>query len=387
MDDRVFFEGLAAEATICAYCGYCRSVCPTYDGVGWESCSPRGRIQLTRLLLEGNRLSADQMKRLYQCTLCGHCTQACSTHIDLRRFWLSARAETVTHGLAPNGLGAAADNVAGTGNVYGYPNAERAGWAEYIEDAPPDLYQRDRAGVVYFVGCSSSFSPRAQRIAEAFVRVMTAAGVDFSILGEGELCCGFPLLAAGMRDRAEALVELNLARFRSVGAATAVFTCPACRMMWLEEYASHLPGVRMLHSTELLVELAAAGRIPLKGLVKEVTYHDPCDLARNGGVYEPPRRLLAAIPGLCFREAHERRERGLCCGGGGDLEMVDSALVGRVAARTVAKLEATGTQTIVTACPQCVRTLTRGLEEGAPGIEVLDIVEVVAGALDLQAKP
>ena len=387
MDDRVFFEGLAAEAAICAYCGYCRTVCPTYDGVGWESCSPRGRIQLTCLLLEGSQLSADHMKRLYQCTLCGHCTQVCPTHIDLRRFWLAARAETVSRQLAPQGLDSVAGRVAGTGNIYGYPNAERAGWAEYMEDAPPDLYQRDRAEVVYFVGCSSSFSPRVQRIAEAFVRVMTAAGVDFSILGDGELCCGFPLLAAGMRDQAEALIERNLARFRATGATTIAFTCPACRMMWLEEYAPHLPGVRMLHSTELLAELSAAGRLPFKEVVRQVTYHDPCDLARNGGVYDPPRRLLAAIPGLQFLEAHERRERGLCCGGGGDLEMVDSDLVGRVAARTVGKLAATGAQTIVTACPQCVRTLTRGTEEGAAGIEVLDIVELVAGALDAQAQP
>lgn len=387
MEERVFFEGLASEAAICAYCGYCRTVCPTYDGVGWESCSPRGRIQLTRMLLEGGRLSADHMRRLYQCTLCGHCTEVCSTRIDLRSFWLAARTETVAHKLAPQGLETVAGRVSDTGNIYGYPNAERAGWAEYMEDAPPDLYQRDRAEVVYFVGCSSSFSPRVQRIAEAFVRVMTAAGVDFSILGEGELCCGFPLLAAGMRDHADALVAQNLARFRETGATAAVFTCPACRMMWLEEYAPHLPGVRMLHSTELLAELSAAGRLPLKETARRVTYHDPCDLARNGGVYDPPRQLLAAVPGLRFLEAHERRERALCCGGGGDLEMVDAELVGRIAVQTVGKLASTGAETIVTACPQCVRTLTRGAQGNASGIEVLDIVELVAGALDVQARP
>src|SRR5512136_2421911 len=82
MSDPVFFKGLTDEALICAYCGYCRTVCPTYTGVGWESCSPRGRIQLTRLMLEGTVLTAEQMMRLYQCTLCGHCTQVCSTRID-----------------------------------------------------------------------------------------------------------------------------------------------------------------------------------------------------------------------------------------------------------------------------------------------------------------
>ncbi len=383
MSDPVFFKGLTDEALICAYCGYCRTVCPTYSGVGWESCSPRGRIQLTRLMLEGTRLSAEQMMRLYQCTLCGHCTQVCSTRIDLREFWLEARQQTVTRELSPKGLSVASDNVARTGNVYGYQNDERAGWAEYMDDAPADLYQRDQAEVVYFVGCSSSFSPRVQRIAESFVRVMTAAQVNFTILGEGEVCCGFPLVAAGMKDQARTLVERNLERVRATGATTIVFTCPACRMMWLEEYARHLPGVRLLHSTELVAELIAAQKLPRKVLNLTVTYHDPCDLARNGGVYDAPRQVLAAMPGLQLIEMHERRERGLCCGGGGDLEMVDPALAQRVAARTAGKLAATGAQSIVTACPQCVRTLTRGAETSAPGVEVVDLVELVARALDV----
>jgi heterodisulfide reductase subunit D len=128
--------------------------------------------------------------------------------------------------------------------------------------------------------------------------------------------------------------------------------------------------------------LTAALRLPLKDVKQVVTYHDPCDLARNGGVYDAPRQVLAAIPSLQLVEVHERRERGLCCGGGGDLEMVDPALAGRVAARTAGKLAATGAQAIVTACPQCVRTLARGAEQSAPGVEVKDVVELLAEALD-----
>jgi heterodisulfide reductase subunit D len=154
----------------------------------------------------------------------------------------------------------------------------------------------------------------------------------------------------------QALIEHNLARVRATGATTIVFTCPACRMMWREEYAPHLPGVRMLHATELLVELLKDRRLALKDVKRLVTYHDPCDLARNGGVYDPPRQVLAALPGVQLVEVHERRERGLCCGGGGDLEMVDPALSQRVATRTVGKLATTGAEAIVTACPQCVRT-------------------------------
>lgn len=382
MSEPVFFEGLLTETIVCAHCGYCRAVCPTYAGVGWESCSPRGRIELTRLMLEATPITADQMMRLYQCTMCGACTTVCPTRIDLREFWLQARTQTVNRELAPPGLGAARANVDGTGNVYGYPNEERAGWVEYMEDAPFDLYQRDMASVVYFVGCSSSFSPRVQRIAESLVRLLTAAGMDFSILGEGEVCCGFPLKVAGQADAYQDLVEQNLAQVRAKGAQTIVFTCPACLLMFQEEYAPHLPDVRMLHATELLAELTTENTLQLKPVDGRVTYHDPCDLARNGGVYEAPRQILAAIPGVELIEVHERRERGLCCGGGGDLEMVDPDLAQRVSEGTVGKLTATGAQSIVTACPQCVRTLTRGAEQCAPGIEVLDVVELLARALN-----
>ncbi len=378
----VFFEGLNAEATVCAHCGYCRSVCPTYAGVGWESCSPRGRIQITQLLLEGAPIAADHMTRLYQCTMCGACTQVCPTRIDLRQFWLQARAETATRDLAPPGLSTARGNVAETGNVYGYPNDERAGWAEYMDDAPDDLFQRDQAEVVYFVGCNTSFSPRAQRIAESFVKLLSAADVDFTILGEGEACCGFPLQVAGMPDAFEALIEHNVEQVREKGAKTMVFTCPACRLMWMEEYAKRLPEVKMVHATEMLADLTAEGRIPLKEVSTTVTYHDPCDLARNGGVYDAPRQVLNAIPGLELVEVHERRERGMCCGGGGDLEMVDPLLAQRVAERTVGKLAATGASTIITACPQCVRTLSRGAEACAPDVAVADVVELLARALD-----
>lgn len=378
MKEERFFLGLSAESTICAYCGYCRPVCPTYAGVGWESCSPRGRIQLTRMLLRGTALSREQSGRLYQCTMCGRCGEVCSTGIDLRRFWLEARAEAAARDLAPKGLDAMRRQVADCRNVYGYPNDERAGWAEYMEDAPVDLYQRARAEVLYFVGCSSSFSPRVQQVAESFVRLLTAARVDFAILGEGEACCGFPLQAAGMADEAGELIRGNLERVLEMGVSTVVFTCPACRLMWREQYAPALPGVRLLHSTELLLELAEAGRLPLKGFEGTVTYHDPCDLARNGGVFDSPRRLLAAVPGLTLVEPHQGRERGECCGGGGDLEMVDPSLAGLIASRRVAQLAATGARTIVTACPQCVRTLTRGAEESGAGVEVLDVAELLA---------
>jgi len=378
------FEGLAREIVNCAQCGYCRTVCPAYAQVGWESASPRGRVQATRLLQEGAPLTPQQMSRLYQCTLCGLCTQVCPVRIDLHAFWLASRANTARRQLAPRGLTAMRDNIAATGNVYAEPNAERADWVQDLEGAPPDLFRRARTEVVYFVGCSASFAPRPQSVAASFTSILQAAGVDFAVWGEGEVCCGFPLIAAGMPERASALRERNLAQLRAAGASTVVFTCPACWRMWRETYAKQVPEVRLLHASELLGELLAAHRLPLKDTQGSVTYHDPCDLGRNGGVYDAPRQVLAAVPGLQVLETHENREQAPCCGGGGDLEMVDPTLVERIAAATLEKLAATGAQTIVTACPQCLRTLAHCAAREAPTLEVKDLVEVVAQAMSTQ---
>jgi heterodisulfide reductase subunit D len=377
-----YFKSLEIESTICSTCGYCRTVCPTYAEVGWESCSPRGRIQLARMMLDGLELPPAQVERLYQCTMCGHCTEVCSTRIDLRHVWLEARHQIVNRqgGLpAVAGLG---ERVAASGNVYGSPAAERMAWVEDVEEPPADLWVRQQAEVVYFPGCSSALTPRNRRIARSFTTLLAAGGVDFALLGEHEVCCGFPLAAAGLPDQAEALAVQNIERVRATGAETVVFTCPACRLQWQEAYADRLPGVRLLHATEFLVELLSAGKLPLKETRKVVTYHDPCDLGRSGGVYEAPRQVLAAIPGVQFVEAELNRERTLCCGGGGDLEMIDPGLVSQVAARSVKNLAETGARAIVTACPQCVRTLARSAKENGSPVQVIDIVELLVGALE-----
>lgn len=380
MTTPVFFTGLDAEATICARCGYCRSVCPTYDVLSWESNSPRGRVALVRALSEGLALSPSQAERVYDCTLCSHCTQVCPVGIDLRHFWLAARTELAARELAPAPTRQVRDTVAECGNIYAYPNTERAGWVEYMDDPPEDLYCGRQAEVAYFVGCVSSFSPGVQRIPRAFVKVLEAAGVDFTLLAD-EWCCGFPLQASGMTAAAEQLIEHNLAQLQTTGAQTVVFTCPACRLMWQEEYARHVPEVELLHATEFIARLIGAGRLPLGELDTMVTYHDPCDLGRNGSVYDEPRQILAAIPGLRLVELTSNRERGLCCGGGGVLEMVAPRQVAEIAVATVQRFASTSAAAVVTACQQCVRSLETGVEESGVSAEVLDIVELVANAV------
>lgn len=262
MTTPTFFTGLETEAIICARCGYCRAVCPTYSVLSWESNSPRGRIALMRALHDGLTLSPLQAERVYHCTLCSHCTQVCPVGIDLRQFWLAARTELADRDLAPARTRQLRDSLSQHGNIYAYPDDERAAWVEYLDHPPDDLYRGRQAEVVYFVGCVSSFSPNVQRIPRAFVQVLAAAGVEFALLAD-ERCCGFPLQAAGMATAAEKLMHHNLAQLQASGARTVVFTCPACRLMWREAYARHVPEIELLHATEFIARLIDSGRLHL----------------------------------------------------------------------------------------------------------------------------
>jgi heterodisulfide reductase subunit D len=321
------------------------------------------------------------MLRLYQCTLCARCTQVCPLSINLRQVWLAAREEATRRGAAPAELERMWQAVAARSNVFDLPNEERGEWLLYMADAPEDLDQREQAEVIYYVGCVSSFSPAAQPITEAFTRVMAAAGLDFAIMGEAERCCGYPLIAAGMTDEAGGLRRHNTAVVQAIGARKVVFNCPSCALTWQELYAGELPGVELQHATQLLADLVATGRLALGELPLTVTYHDPCDLGRNSQVYEAPRQVLAAIPGLRLVEAPENRTQGLCCGGGGDLEMTDPDLAAHVAVTALDTLAAAAVEAIVTACPQCVRMFQSAAKGGGRAVEVLDLVQLVDRAL------
>ncbi len=384
------------ELDACTRCGECLKWCDAYTGEGLTA--PQDKISTFRSYLKGERLppmirrvfggripSPEQMERLsqgvYTCTMCARCREMCPVKIDLLGMWQSMREELVARGVYPEKLNMARDSVAEEYNVFSYPHDERALWVDFMEDAPDDLYQKEKADSVYFVGCIASFSPSVQGIPQTVARLLTRVGIDFTIMGEEERCCGFPLLAAGMRQELEAVKEHNIRRVRETGATRMIFSCPSCYRTWWEEYRHDLPGVELVHSTQLIDRLVQESKIELGEIRKRVTYHDPCDLGRNMGVYDPPRRVISAIPGVEFVEMAESRERGRCCGGGGDLEFHNPDLVAAVGDKTLAAMLATGADTVVTACQQCKRMALTARDRAGADIEILDIAELVLGAM------
>ncbi|MFQ5803284.1 MAG: (Fe-S)-binding protein [Candidatus Methylomirabilales bacterium] len=406
LDDALAGMVQRVQMDACTHCGECVRWCEASFFRPGVSTSPSCRLQKYRSWAKSKALPrslaryigakpfhADGLsafaESVYQCTLCARCVEACPVKIDLLNLWLSLRTEVAQRGLHPAGLGRIREAVVAERNIVNYPNADRDLWVDYVLDAPEDRWQKDRAEVLYFVGCMSSFSPAAQGIPMALAEVMRRAGVDFALLGGEEWCCGFPLLAAGMQGSVvEELRHHNLERLAALGANTVVFNCPSCYQTWMRHYRPHLPArVALYHSTQFLARLIADNRLRLRRLGKTVTYHDPCDLGRNSGVYEEPRAVLQALPGVEFRESRWNRVQAHCCGGGGDLEAVDADLANTIASGTLQTLADTGADILAVACPQCKRMFQGAAKSGKSRIEVVDVVELVRRAVDDNHPP
>ncbi|MBM3190642.1 MAG: (Fe-S)-binding protein, partial [Chloroflexi bacterium] len=283
-------------------------------------------------------------------------------------------------------LGMLGSRVQAFHNVSGEDNASRLAWASNLPNLPTGLDRKSGAETVYFVGCVTAMFPMTYGIAQSFVTILSRAGLDFTTLGGEEWCCGFPLLMAGQLAQARALMAHNVAAMRAIGARRVVMTCPSCYHMWQHLYAEELGEpleLQVLTASELLREMLAGGKVPLGEPRRPgiVTYHDPCDLGRKGGHYEEPREVLRQVPGCTFVEMQNNREHALCCGGGGDLETFSPELTGQVAAKRIAQAAEVRADYLVSACPQCVRTLSKAARAQNLRIRVVDLVQFVESAL------
>jgi heterodisulfide reductase subunit D len=365
-------------------------VAVSLENIDNKDILPSERIETLRSIAAQKEISNEEIEKIwagtYRCTLCGRCTELCPVGIGLKDLWKGMSEDLVRDGHFPPNLTVVQEAIANQHNPVDYDNEERAMWVEFLDDPPDDLYQKERAEVVYFIGCVSSFSPAVQKIPEAFCEILTRAGVDFTILGEKERCCGFPLLLAGIHKGVEELKKHNIKTVREIGAKTIVFSCPSCYHIWSHDYHRDIQDVRLMHTTQFLEELIKTGQVELtKDLTGTVTYHDPCDLGRSSGVYDAPRRVIQSIPGLKFVELPENSRKALCCGGGGDVEMYDDALTAKVAAKRAGQARDAGATLFATACQQCVRTLTNGVKSIEADMEVLDVLQLVRRSMSDEA--
>jgi heterodisulfide reductase subunit D len=344
-----------------------------------ESASPRGRNSITRAVIEKRLPWSPEIERsIFSCLGCGACTAACFPAVKTSELVFRDRECLVDEGLYPTIAESVVKYLEANHNISNEDNEERGEWRELFRDLPEHGFEKDRADVIYFVGCVSSFYPMAQKIPVSMAKIMERAEVDFTILSGEEWCCGFPLIGAGMPEKMKALMEHNLEKVSEVGAKKIVFTCPSCYHTWKTLYH---PDVETVSSSELLEQLILEKQIPLKEINAVVTYHDPCDLGRNSGLFESPREVLKAIPGIRLVELPHNRMMSVCCGGGGNLEMVDPELSGKVAQMKIEEILSTGADMVVSSCQQCLRTISTRARRQRIDLVVKDVTELVAEAM------
>jgi heterodisulfide reductase subunit D len=381
------------EMEACASCRLCVDVCPAVAATKDGSLSAllrmkglkeilKSRKGLFRKIFGTKEPSAEQLKEfgtsVFRCSLCGNCQEVCPLGLHLKDLWLSLREELVRTGNFPSKIEMIRDNLESSHNVFDEDNDERADWVEDMRNPPDDAFQKDKAEVVFFTGCVGAYFPLAQKIPIALAEIFEASGVDFTLLGKEEWCCGFPLVGAGLGEGLQTFIDHNLGAVRSKGAKKVVFTCPSCYQIWREAYPKEF---ELFHASEFLIDLVTSGKVPLKEVDMTVTYHDPCDLGRGARVFDAPREVLRAIPGLKLVELPHNRENCLCCGGGGNLEMIDGDLSSAMAKRKVEEAVSTGAQAIITTCQQCVRTMTTYAKRNKVAIDVMDLSQLVRQAL------
>ncbi|MGA2315035.1 MAG: (Fe-S)-binding protein [Thermodesulfobacteriota bacterium] len=368
------------EIAKCNRCGFCLAVCPIYTVKGREWATPRGKNALIRAIIEGKIDWTPEIEEtIFRCTGCRLCTQTCFPAVETNAGVLAGRECLVDKKQYPKVIDLVVKALESNYNISNEPNENRTMWMESMENVPVHKYQKEKAEVIYFVGCVAGFFPLAHKIPQTFVQILDKAKVDFTILGGEEWCCGFPLIQAGMKDKMDKLIKHNEEKVKKVGAKTVVFACPSCFHTWKEKYNTN---AELLHSTQFMERLIDEKKIIFnKGFSKTVTYHDPCDLGRNSSVYDPPRNILKKIPGLSLVELPNSRQLSICCGGGGDLEMVDPDLAAAIARRKIEEIQSTGAQEVVTSCQQCIRTISGNARKNKIKLKVRDITEVVWEAM------
>lgn len=352
-------DKVKAAVNVCTMCGFCKSVCPSFKAIGWDSALSRGRIALAYGLLTGE-IGPDEsvVENMYTCTTCADCVRRCPSKVDIVEIIENCRADLVKAGAILPKHKAICENVLATNNPYGEK-----------ESVPAKLGRKPKkAKIGYFAGCTATY--RADEISKSTMSILDKLKVDFTTLDE--VCCGSVMQRIGWdAGETENYFKKNVDHIKSMGVETLVLSCSGCYRMFKDEYPKHTEvPFRVLHMSEFLAEQDLKLK-PLNG--KVVTYHDPCHLGRHAGVYEAPRKILKSIPGIDFREMEFNRGQSHCCGGGGGVRSAYPKESKDIADTRME--EASFADMIVTACPFCVSNLNLG--KGDRDIRVADLTELV----------
>lgn len=383
---RSFGRDIDNEVLACIHCGFCRLGCPTFSATHRESKNARGRNALAFYFMNKDiEPSKELAEAFYSCTTCQACTYFCPARIKVDEVVEGVRRYLYKEGFTPEPVLAVRDNILKTGNVYASPREDR------IQIYPPAIKERIKEGTLkkqaetlLFMGCVPSYLD--MKMVPSLLKPLELAEVDYTVLGIQENCCGFPLYLMGSDDfenHAQKVAEA----IKGTGAKELVTPCAGCFKTFKKLYpkVSDL-GVEIYHTVTYLQKLLQEGRLRFSKTVEvQVTYHDPCDLGRALQVFEPPREVLKAIPGLKLVEMPRNRLQAKCCGGGGGVVANNPDLAVQMASDRVMDALGVGAEIIVSGCAACKDNLRKGhkaLPKDKRGkLKIMDISEIIGEAL------
>ena len=381
----------------CAVCGRCTDVCPA--NISGKLLSPMHIVEnLKEHVLEvgpGLAGGVDEQETkpligrwipeemLWDCLTCGACVQECpvgvehiDTIVDMRRYLVMEKAEM------PESAMNALQSMEQRGHPWRGTTYSRTDWAEGMNIKT--LAEHPEAEVLFWVGCTAALEQRSQGVARSMASVLKRAEVDFAILGDEETCTGDPARRMGNEYLYQTMAQQNIETFKKYDVKKIVTTCPHCFNTIKNEYP-HLGGnYEVMHYSQFVADLISEGKIrPVVELNETVAYHDSCYLGRHNGIYEAPRQIANAIPGLELVEMELCREQGFCCGAGGGHMWIEESKGKRVNHIRTEQYLDTDSPTVGVSCPFCLQMFEEGI--GSKGLQgekqAKDLIELLDESL------
>jgi len=383
----------------CTECGRCTVSCPTVTT--GKTLSPKQLIIDTRDYIKAHEaeilagkntvesgstlIDAVKKEAIWACTTCRSCEENCPvaiTHtdkiVDYRRYLTLMEGDT-----APE-VTTTLKNLENKSNPWGMPMGERGMWM--VEELGVKLIaDAGEVDYLYYLGCSGAFDDRNKRVATALVKLMQKAGVSFAILGPEEACCGDSARRLGNEYLFQMQAAQNIEVFKQYKFKKILTTCPHGYNTIKNEYPQFGGNYEVVHHTELLAQLIRTGKLalPAHGDPMRVVFHDSCYLGRYNEIYDAPRDVLKALPGVTLGEIEKSRENGMCCGAGGGMMWKEEHEGERINRVRVKQLQEANPEMIASACPFCLQMNKDGIAELdlTESLKTKDIAELLAESI------
>ncbi|MEW6027905.1 MAG: (Fe-S)-binding protein [Chloroflexota bacterium] len=374
------------DSYACIMCFRCQEVCPAYST--GKLLSPAALEINKRYHLNFGGATDVELKTLiseeavWACTSCGACVDICPVGNEPMRDILDIRRNlSMMESNFPKQLETAFKGMERNMNPWNVSQQDRMKWADGLN--VPTIEQNGEPEILWWVGCAPATDVRAQKTAQAFAKILNAAGVNYAVLGKNESCTGDSARRAGREDIFFGLATQNVEILNEIKPKWIVTTCPHCLHTIKNEYPAFGGNYEVIHHTQLINELVDAGKIQLQVTSDawRVTFHDPCYLGRHNKITDAPREALKSVGALTI-EMPRNSAKSFCCGAGGaQMWKEEEPGTERVNNARFAEAKETGVNTVAVGCPFCLTMLTDSAKADNSEIQVKDVAELVAERL------